>query len=240
MSTQKTRNLSVLRKPGLFAAAAAASALVAVGVPLAMAAPPTATPPSDVQGYVESTARCTAPDTAVLFGTTDSSRIAICKTASGSYEYRGVRVRDGAKLIAPATATSSDSFTVSNDGSTYTITPTALSVTVGGSTVRTESWTDFHSPLSPASGTGTGTGTGTATTKPTTSGSATATATTSAKPSTSGTASPTTSGAVPSTATKQSAAPASSAQASSAPVPSAPPLPPPLPAEVGGGSSASR
>ena len=99
-------NTSTLRKPGLIVAAAAALALVVFGVPLAIAAP-TAAPPSDGQGYVDSTARCTKPDTAVIFGTTDTSRVAICKTAGGTYEYRGVRVSDGAKLIATASPTSS-------------------------------------------------------------------------------------------------------------------------------------
>ena len=49
---------STFRKYGL--AAAAASALIAVGMPLALAAP-TAAPPSDSEGYVNSTARCTSP-----------------------------------------------------------------------------------------------------------------------------------------------------------------------------------
>jgi hypothetical protein len=208
-----------LRKPGL--AAAAASALIAIGVPLALAAP-TAAPPSDGQGYVDSTARCTKPDTAVLFGTTESSRVAICKTAAGAYEYRGVRVRDGAKLIAAASQTSSDTFVVDSDGVKYTITPTALSVTANGDTYRTETWSDYHGPQSPASSTSTsGTSTsGTTTSKSSTSGSATAS--TSASPSTSGSASAT------SSAPKSSAAQPSSAV----------PLPPPLPAEVGGTSSA--
>ena len=90
-------NTSAFRKPGLIATAA--SVLIAVGVPLAIAAP-TAAPPSDSQGYVDSTARCTKPDTAVIFGTTDTSRVAICKTAGGEYEYRGVRVSDGAKSVS--------------------------------------------------------------------------------------------------------------------------------------------
>jgi len=130
----------MLRTSGL--AAAAAAAALAIGIPLAMAAP-TSVPPSDTGGYVNSTARCTAPETAVLFGSTKTSRVAICKTASG-YEYRGVRVTDGAKLIAAAKQTSSDSYAVQNDGVEYTITPTALSVTANGDTYRTETWTDFH------------------------------------------------------------------------------------------------
>ena len=141
-----------MRKAGLALAGAATSAAVAIGVPLAMAAP-TAVPPSDTAGYLDSTARCDAPDTAVLFGTTKTSRIAICKTETGAYQYRGVRVSDGAKLIAAAKQTSTDTYVIDNDGVTYTVTPTALSVTSNGNTFRTETWTDFHGPQSPATAT---------------------------------------------------------------------------------------
>lgn len=204
---------STLQKTGL--AAAAAAALIAVGMPLALGAP-TAAPPSDGEGYVDSTARCTMPDTAVLFGTTKSSRVAICKTTTGAYEYRGVRVSDGAKLIASAKQTSDNTFVVNNDGVTYTVTPTALSVTAGGDTFRTETWSDFHSsPQAPASST--------ETSSTATSGSATSSATpTSSKPTTSGTAAPTTSKSATASAT------------------SAAPLPPPMAAEVGGDSSSGE
>jgi len=213
-------NTSTLRKPGLIVAAAATSALVILGVPLAIAAP-TAVPPSDSQGYVDSTARCTKPDTAVIFGTTDTSRVAICKTAGGTYEYRGVRVSDGAKLIVTASQTSSGDFIAKNDGVTYTVTATSLTVSAGGSTIRTESWTDVNAPQSPATAT-------TGTTK-------TSTPKTSASPTTSGTA---TSGtASPTTSATAAASPTSSAPKTSAAQPSsAVPLPPPLPAEAGGGS----
>lgn len=140
-------NSTTLRRTGLTAAAAAA--LAAVCIPSAPAAP-TAVPPSDSQGYVDSTARCSAPDIAVLFGTTQTSRVAICKTAGGAYEYRGVRISDGAKLIAAATQTAGSTFTVKNDGVVYTVTPTALSVTANGDTFRTETWSDYHSVQSPA------------------------------------------------------------------------------------------
>ena len=206
LSNSTLRN-STLRKSGL--AAAAASALIAVGMPLAFAAP-TAVPPSDSEGYVNSTARCSSPDTAVLFGTTGSSRVAICKTADGAFEYRGVRVSDGAKLIAPAKQTSTSTFVVNNDGVKYTITPTALSVTANGDTFRTETWSDFHGPEAPASSSSSGSPSPSKATSP-----ATPPATATAEPSTSAAATPSTS------------APAAS---------SAVPLPP-LPAEVGGGSS---
>ncbi|HCA53309.1 MAG TPA: hypothetical protein DEP24_10865 [Mycobacterium sp.] len=157
--------------------------MIAIGVPLALAAP-TAVPPSDSQGYLDSTARCAKPDTAVVFGTTETSRVAICQTAGGEFEYRGVRVRDGARLIVPASRISDEVFVAKNDGVTYTVTAEALSVSANGDTFRTQSWTDFNSPQAPAS---------------TTSGS------TSAKPSTAGPA--TTSGP---TASKTTAAPSTS------------------------------
>lgn len=213
MSTSLLRKAALrkasLRKSGL--AAAAASALIAVGVPLALAVP-TSAPPSDGEGYVNSTARCTAPETAVIFGATESSRVAICKTASGSYQYRGVRVSDGARLIATASQTSTNSFVANNDGVKYTVTPTALSVTANGDTFRTETWTDYHGPQAPASSTSTAT-----------------------TPSTSGSATPTTSGTASTSASATSSAPKTSATPSTTTVP----LPPPMPAEVGGDSSST-
>ena len=210
---------SMLRKTGL--AAAVAAALIAVGMPLAMGAP-TAAPPSDSEGYVDSTARCTKPDTAVFFGTTQSSRVAICKTSADAYEYRGVRVSDGAKLITMAKQTSDTTFVVDNDGVKYTITPTALSVTSGGNTFRTETWSDFHGPK--AAGSSSSSSATRADSTP-----SSATPSTSAKSSTSGTA---TAGPTP-------AATATAAPAAPKP-PSAAPLPPPLAAEVGGGSSSGQ
>ena len=216
-------NTSAFRRTGLIIAAAATSALVVLGVPLAIAAP-TAVPPYDSQGYVDSTARCTKPDAAVIFGTTDTSRVAICKTAGGTYEYRGVRVSDGAKLIVTASQTSDGGYVAMNDGVTYTVTATSLTVSAGGSTIRTESWTDVNTPQSPATPTTgtTKTSTPKTSTSPTTSGTAT-----------SGTASPTTSATAAASPSATSSAPKTSAAQPS----SAVPLPPPLPAEAGGGSS---
>ncbi len=138
------------------------------------------------QRYVDSTARCSGA--AVLFGSTDSSRVAICKT-SGGYEYRGgVRVRDGAKLVLSASGSGDGSYTAVNDGISYTVSSSSLTVSMGGSVIRKESWLDFHGPQ-----TSTSTTTGTS-------------------------SSPTTS------STPISTTPTSTT-----------PLPPPLPAEVGGG-----
>jgi hypothetical protein len=182
---------NAIRAAGV-AAAAACSALLLTVLPQAGAAPA-----FDSQGYLDSTARCS--DTAVLFGSTDSSRVAICKTSGGQYEYRGVRVRDGAKLILSASSSGDGSYAAVNDGITYTVSSSSLVVSSGGSAVRKESWVDFHGPQTAKSPTGTA---------------------------------PTSSSAAPSSSSSAPTTP--SAPTSTTPT-STTPLPPPLPAEVGGG-----
>jgi hypothetical protein len=140
LMSRSTRYLS-----SLTVAVAACSALVALGLPTA-----TAAPASDAQGYVDSTARCTSPDQAVAFGSTATSRVAICKTPGGQYEYRGVRVRDGAKLFVPASQ-SGDEFMAENAGVEYTVTKSSLVVSVGTRVIRDEPMVDFHVGQTPAS-----------------------------------------------------------------------------------------
>ncbi|WP_395309334.1 hypothetical protein V4U86_00335 [Mycobacterium sp. AMU20-3851] len=104
-----------------------------------------AVPESDSRGYLDSTARCASPATAVVFGSTDSSRVAICKQSDGSYQYRGVRVRDGARLVLPATATG-DGYVAKNDGLSYTVTSDSLVISSGTKVIRDEPLFDVHEP----------------------------------------------------------------------------------------------
>lgn len=125
------------------------TALAAVaGAALLVAAAPTASPAPayDSQGYLDSTARCTTPATAVVFGSTANSRIAICRGADGDLQYRGVRVRDGAKLIAAASQSADGAFTASNDGIDYMVTSSALVISAGERVIRDEAMVDFHRP----------------------------------------------------------------------------------------------
>lgn len=128
----------------LTVAAAACSVLLAIGVPSAIAAPT-----SDDQGYVDSTARCTTPDVAVAFGSTATSRVAICKTPEGQYTYRGVRLRDGAKLIVPASQSDDGAFVAENNGITYMVTASSLVVSAGTQVIRDDPMLDFHGPETP-------------------------------------------------------------------------------------------
>ena len=129
----------------LAVAAAACAALLTLGMPSSA----NAVPSSDRQGYIDSTARCTTPDPAVVFGSTETSRVAICETSGGQYEYRGVRVRDGAELIVPASRSGDSGFVADNNGTTYTVTANALVVSGGGQVIREEPMVDFHTPETP-------------------------------------------------------------------------------------------
>jgi hypothetical protein len=120
-------------------AATAGCALFAFGVPSAPADPST-----DALGFVDSTARCAAPDTAVAFGSTATSRVAICENSSGKYEYHGVRISDGAKLVVPATASSNGGYVGESDGITYTVTSSSLVISQGNQVIRSEPMVYFH------------------------------------------------------------------------------------------------
>ena len=125
----------------LSAAAAAGWVLFAIGTPWAGAAPAT-----DEQGFVGSTARCATPTVAVAFGSTATARVAICKSPRGEFEYRGVRVKDGAGLILSATRSDDGAFVAENEGVEYTVTTKSLVVSEGTRVIREESWVDFHGP----------------------------------------------------------------------------------------------
>jgi hypothetical protein len=120
-------------------AAAACWTLFAIGTPLAAADPTT-----DTLGFLDSAARCAAPNTAVAFGSTANSRVAICKSPAGQYGYHGVRVSDGAKLIASASASADGSYVAKQDGVTYTVTSNALVVSDASGVIRREPMVSFH------------------------------------------------------------------------------------------------
>ncbi|TRW77017.1 hypothetical protein FK535_27160 [Mycolicibacterium sp. 018/SC-01/001] len=134
-------------------ALAATAAACAVTVVLAAAPSAAAAPPSDSQGYVDSTARCASPATAVVFGSTAGSRVAICKSADGDLQYRGVRVRDGAKLILSASQSADGAYTAESDGIEYMVTSDALVISAGEKVIRDEEMLDFHRAGSAATAT---------------------------------------------------------------------------------------
>lgn len=175
------------------AARLAAATLTGAVLALAGSWPAAADPATDAQGFVDSTARCPTGDTAVAFGSTASSRVAICKSAGGAYQYRGVRISDGAKLIVAAGADGQGGYTATSDGITYTVSAKSLDISAGSQPIRSEPMTFFRSG-GPLSGTA---------------------------------------AATPAPAAGPTGTPSTPVTGAPAPVPTTP-LPPPLPAEVGG------
>jgi hypothetical protein len=126
----------------------------------AAATPPTTPPPPvvppppipapvapfavDDKGFVNSTARCEATQTAVAVGRTPGSLVVICGDSDGRYGYLGVRLRDDALLKTVARTTRTHKFIAQNAGVTYAISPSELVVTAGGAVVKQEPMLDYR------------------------------------------------------------------------------------------------
>jgi hypothetical protein len=81
---------------------------------------------TDDRGFVGSAVRCDAPQSAVMFGRTEQSLVAICVDRNGHYEYRGARLGDDAVLTVVAEPTVPGEFFAQKGGVTYTVTAKEL------------------------------------------------------------------------------------------------------------------
>jgi len=116
----------------LISAAATAGAAATILSPMAAAQPAY---PTDDRGFVDSQIRCDAPQSAVAFGRTDQSMVAICVDEAGHYQYRGARLADeNAVLTVVAEPTVPGEFFAQKDGVTYTVTAKNL-------VIKTPEWT---------------------------------------------------------------------------------------------------
>jgi hypothetical protein len=100
---------------------------------------------ADDRGFVDSEVRCEAPQSAVAFGRTEQSLVAICVDRDGHYEYRGARLGDDAVLTVVAEPTVPGEFFAQKDGVTYTVTAKELLIK-SDEYVRTEPMLQFGSP----------------------------------------------------------------------------------------------
>ena len=93
--------------------------------------PTSSVPGTDAQGFISYPgARCDPGDEAATLARTAQSVLVVCRTAAGSYYYRGVRLRDGASIELPNAVRSSDGFDVTNltDGTRYEIRRSGLTI----------------------------------------------------------------------------------------------------------------
>lgn len=126
-------------------AAAALAALVGTAaLPQSHAAP--SVPATDEHGFVDSSARCASSQTLMTYGRTPRALIVICVDPDGGLQYRGVRLSDGAGLQMAAGRGSDGSIVATNDGVTYSVSPSALLVAQGDTVLYRDAWTDFQTP----------------------------------------------------------------------------------------------
>jgi hypothetical protein len=87
----------------------------------------------DGRGFVNTAARCDAAARAVAIARTARSAVVVCQGPDGSYEYQGIRLRDGAALQLDDVRPMAVGFEARNEGTTYRLSPTELVVISGES-----------------------------------------------------------------------------------------------------------
>lgn len=111
--------------------------LKAAAPPASTTPPPPLTPTlsrpvkgADGLGFVGETARCDPGNPPAVVLRTAQSLVVVCKNLSGSYYYRGERIRDGAHLELSNAEPVEDGFDVTNpvDGAVYEVRPNRLRI----------------------------------------------------------------------------------------------------------------
>ncbi|MFE2998976.1 protein kinase [Nocardia sp. NPDC059246] len=101
---------------------------------------------TDAQGFTAQPPRCNADDPAMAIGRTDKSRLVVCRTATGRFYYKGVRISDNAGIqLDDPVPDGTGGFTVTNptDGTQYRITAYSLVITTGGQVAANESMIEY-------------------------------------------------------------------------------------------------
>jgi hypothetical protein len=109
---------------------------------------PTGPYASDDRGFINSSARCDGPLSAVAIARTQSSLVTICADPKGGYLYRGVRLSDGAALDVSAESTGGRQFVAHSGEVAYSLSTQQLVVTAGDTVVRSEPVIEYREPHS--------------------------------------------------------------------------------------------
>ncbi|MFE3100883.1 serine/threonine-protein kinase [Nocardia tengchongensis] len=100
---------------------------------------------TDAQGFTQ-TPRCNASDPAMSIGRTDKSRLVVCRSATGRYYYKGLRISDSAEIqLNDPVPDGNGGFTVTNptDGTQYKITAYGLVITNDGQVQANEPMVEY-------------------------------------------------------------------------------------------------
>ena len=131
---------------------------------------------ADEHGYVDWTARCDDSQTLMAYGRTERSLVAVCVDRDGDLEYRGVRLSDKASLELPVTRGADGVLIATNDGVTYSISPSMFLVSDGDNVIYRDAWIEFKEPSFSTATTSTSSTSSAATSSTPTSSAATSTA----------------------------------------------------------------
>jgi hypothetical protein len=104
--------------------------------------------PLDDRGFVNSSARCDGQLSAAAIARTAGSLVAICVDQGRAYQYRGVRLSDGATLNVGAESLGAREFVAHNDGIEYQLGTEQLVITSGATLVRREPVVEYKEPQS--------------------------------------------------------------------------------------------
>jgi hypothetical protein len=77
---------------------------------------------------------------------TEGSLVVICAEPNGTYQYRGIRLTDGAALNVAAETAVAGGFVAVNDGVGYTLSSKELVITAGGNVIRREAVIEYRAP----------------------------------------------------------------------------------------------
>jgi hypothetical protein len=105
---------------------------------------PAAAVAMDNRGFVNSKARCEGAQNAVAIGRTQRSLVVVCESPNGAYEYKGVRLSDGAALTLADVRVTPGGFEARSDGATYVISPKELVVTSGNATLARDAMVEYR------------------------------------------------------------------------------------------------
>ncbi|CAA0138304.1 Serine/threonine-protein kinase PknH [Mycolicibacterium vanbaalenii] len=102
---------------------------------------------TDAQGFVGHSARCDAGSTPAAVIRTANSLAVVCENDSGSYYYRGERLRDGASLELSDAQPAGSGFVAVNpaDGARYRVQPDMLTISSNGSVDSAEPALEYGS-----------------------------------------------------------------------------------------------
>jgi predicted nucleic acid-binding Zn-ribbon protein len=108
---------------------------------------------TDDRGFIDTSARCDSPKSAIAVGRTQQSLVAICVDPRGHYEYRGMRLKDNSEINVAGAVMQDGKYVAHNADVTYVFSAKELMILQGwGWVVRKEPMVAFLEPRLPTGG----------------------------------------------------------------------------------------